>query len=94
VTDSFKNANKDSLLEFPCQFPIKMMGRKSADFQSIAVALVATHAGEIATSSIRSSPSSNGRFVSVTVSIEAQSQEQLDNIYRDLTASEFILVAL
>ncbi len=71
-----------------------MMGRKNDDFQSIAVALVEAHAGEIAASAIRSVPSSNGRFVSVTVDIEAQSQEQLDDIYRELCASEDILVAL
>lgn len=71
-----------------------MMGRKSADFESIAVALIEKYAGEVATSAIRSVPSSNGKFVSVTVDIEAQSQEQLDDIYRDLSASEDILVAL
>jgi len=71
-----------------------MMGRKNHDFQSIAVALISKHAGEIAASAIRLAPSSNGKFVSITVDIEAQSQGQLDDIYRDLSASEDILVAL
>lgn len=70
------------------------MGRKSGEFQSIAVTLVEKHAGKIAPSAIRSAPSSNGNFLSVTVDIEAQSQEQLDDIYRELSASKEILVAL
>jgi putative lipoic acid-binding regulatory protein len=59
------------LLEFPCSFPIKMMGR-----------------------AIQTSSSRNGTFLSVTVTIDAQSQEQLDNIYNDLSNHEDILVAL
>jgi putative lipoic acid-binding regulatory protein len=94
VTDPGKNIPTDSLLEFPCQFPIKMMGRKNNEFQPIAIALVEKHAGEIAASAVRLTSSSNGKFVSVTVHIEARSQEQLDDIYRDLSACEDILVAL
>ncbi len=94
MTESDDKEAKESLLEFPCQFPIKMMGRSSTDFRSIAIALVETHTGEIATSAIRSAPSSNGRFVSITVEIEAQSQAQLDAIYHDLSASQDVLVAL
>ena len=86
--------NQETLLEFPCEFPIKMMGRDGGDFQEIAVVLVERHAGKISVDAIKTSPSSNGNFVSVTVTIVAESQEQLDNIYRDLTDHDDILVAL
>jgi putative lipoic acid-binding regulatory protein len=85
---------KESLLEFPCEFPIKMMGRVSDKFQDTAVALVEKHAGKIADHAITAAPSRNGNFVSVTVTIVAQSQQQLDDIYRELTEHEDILVAL
>ncbi len=85
---------KESLLEFPCEFPIKMMGRVSEDFRNTAVVLVEKHAGKIAEQSIAVAPSRNGNFLSVTVTIVAESQEQLDNIYQDLTDHEDILVAL
>jgi len=85
---------KDTLLEFPCQFPIKMMGRESDSFRRIAVALVEEYAGKIEDSAIKSAPSSKGNFLSITVTINAQSQDQLDNIYRALTNHEDILVAL
>jgi hypothetical protein len=55
---------------------------------------VEKHTGKIADDSIAVAPSRNGNFLSVTVTIVAESQEQLDNIYRDLTNHEEILVAL
>ncbi len=85
---------KDSLLDFPCQFPIKMMGRDGDRFRRTAIALVEEHTGKLEESAIRSAPSSKGNFLSITVTIAAQSQDQLDNIYRALSDHEEILVAL
>ncbi len=58
---------KPSLLEFPCEFPIKMMGRDSADFQTTARRIVEQHAGPVSDEAIRTSPSRNGRFISITM---------------------------
>jgi uncharacterized protein len=84
----------DSLLEFPCEFPIKIMGRKDADFRKVAIDLVEKHAGLLSDDAIRTSSSSGGNFLSITVTITATSQEQLDDIYRELTDHELVLVAL
>ena len=83
-----------ALLEFPCQFPIKMMGRDHAAFHAAARGIVAKHAGEIRGDAIGQSASRKGNFVSVTITIEATSQQQLDKIYADLTEHDEILVAL
>lgn len=84
----------ETLLDFPCDFPIKMMGRDQPQFREAAVALVEQHAGEICSDAIRTALSRNGRFLSITITIQAKNQQQLDDIYRDLTAHEEILVAL
>lgn len=84
----------DKLLQFPCSFPIKMMGRADAAFSDTAVGLVERHVGKVAADAIQTSESRNGNFLSVTVTIEAKSQEQLDNIYNDLSNHKDILVAL
>ena len=86
--------NEGTLLEFPCEFPIKMMGRDEKSFRRAAIELVETHAGKVPEEAITTSASSKGNFVSITVTINAESQEQLDNIYRALTEHEEILVAL
>ena len=84
----------DTLLQFPCSFPIKMMGRADAEFSDIAVRLIEQHVGIVAQNSIQTTQSRNGNFLSVTVTIDAQSQEQLDSIYNDLSNHEDILVVL
>lgn len=84
----------ESLLQFPCSFPLKIMGRDRPDFRDIVTAIVASHAGNIDENSIRSAPSRNGNFVSVTITIQAQSQDQLDRIYRDLSAHDDVLFSL
>lgn len=84
----------DSLLEFPCEFPIKMMGRDQAGFREAAFGVIERHAGPVAGDAVRESSSRRGRFLSITVTIRATSQQQLDDIYRDLSSHEQILVAL
>ena len=71
-----------------------MMGRADAEFSDIAVRLIEQHVGPVTANAIRTSASRQGNFLSVTVTINAQSQEQLDNIYNDLSNHEDILVAL
>ena len=85
---------KETLLEFPCEFPIKIMGRDGDSFRQAAIELVETHAGKVPEESISTSLSRKGNFLSITVTIKAESQEQLDNIYQALTEHEEILVAL
>ena len=81
-------------IEFPCEFPIKMMGRDTPEFHATARALVEEHAGPLADDSIKSSPSRNGNFVSITVTINATSQKQLDAIYHDVSSHDDVLMAL
>ncbi len=84
----------EKLLDFPCDFPIKMMGREQPAFRDAAVALIERHTGKIRSDAIRTALSRNGNFLSVTVTIKAQNQQQLDDIYSDLSEHEEILVAL
>jgi putative lipoic acid-binding regulatory protein len=87
-------AGRPSLLEFPCRFPIKAMGRQSDEFEAIVTAIVLKHAELWPDEPIRSTPSKAGRFVSITAVVEARSQAQLDAIYQDLTDCVHVLVAL
>jgi putative lipoic acid-binding regulatory protein len=86
--------NKQSLLEFPCRFPIKAMGRQSDEFEALITRIVLKHAELWRDESIRSVPSKAGNFLSVTAVIEARSQQQLDAIYQDLTDCVQVLMAL
>ena len=86
--------SEESLLEFPCDFPIKMMGRDTPEFRATVRALVESHTGPLEEHRVQNAFSRNGRFVSVTVTVNAQSQQQLDDIYRDVSAHPSVLMAL
>jgi putative lipoic acid-binding regulatory protein len=83
-----------SLLEFPCRFPIKAMGRQNDDFESVVKGIVSRHANLWPQEPIRCTPSKAGNFVSVTAVVNAQSKDQLDAIYQDLTDCKQVLMAL
>ena len=85
---------EESAIEFPCEFPIKMMGRNLPEFRTTARALVEKHAGAVDDKAVQESLSRNDRFVSVTVTITATSQQQLDSIYQDVTDHADVLMAL
>lgn len=84
----------DSALEFPCFFPIKAMGLADDGFSALVVEIVRRHAPEVDESTVSAKLSRGGRYISVTVSITAESRSQLDAIYRDLTGHERILTVL
>ena len=84
----------ESVMEFPCSFPIKLMGRETDEFRQTARELVEKHTGPLDDEAIQSALSRNGRFVSVTITVIAESREQLDNIYRDATAHDDVIMAL
>lgn len=89
-----RNEEKTSLLEFPCEFPIKAMGANNDDFAAAVTAIILKHAELWQDQPIRSVPSKKGNYVSITAVIEARSQAQLDAIYQDLTDSEHVKMAL
>ena len=84
----------ETLLEFPCDFPVKLMGRDTAEFHATARELVEKHTGPLDDDAIHTALSKNGRFVSITVTVNATSKQQLDDIYREITAHEDVLMAL
>lgn len=86
--------SKETVFDFPCDFPIKMMGRNTPEFRMTAVSIIEAHTGTVDDKKIQSSLSRNGRFVSITISISAQSQRQLDDIYEDVSAHDDVLMAL
>jgi hypothetical protein len=86
--------SEESAIEFPCEFPIKMMGRDTPEFRAVARALVEKHVGPLAEEAIYVNLSAKGNFVSITVTVTATSQQQLDDIYRDVSGHEDVLMAL
>ena len=84
----------ESLIKYPCDFPIKVMGAATDDFRSLVMGIVTRHFGTLEPHRIEERPSSNGKYLSITVTVLATSKPQLDALYRELTSCSQVLVAL
>ena len=81
-------------LQFPTQFPIKIMGRRVDEFAQEIVAVVRRHAPDFDASTLEMRTSKDGNYLSVTATINATSREQLDDLYRALTSHPLVKIVL
>ena len=83
-----------SALAFPCDFPIKVMGRKQPGFAQEVMDVVLRHAPDFDPSTIQMRPSRQGRYLSVTCVVRATSREQLDALYQELCDHPGVVMVL
>lgn len=83
-----------SYLTFPCDFPIKVFGKNTPDFESAVVTIINKHIHDLPEGAIKLKNSKLQNYLAITVNINAKSKTQLDAIYADLTASKEILMVL
>ena len=86
--------SRESLLEFPCEFPIKIMGLTRDDFAQTILAIVRRHAPDFDGATMEMRSSSGAKYLSLTCSIKATSQTQLDELYRELSKHEMVKIVL
>ncbi len=84
----------ETLLEFPCDFPLKIMGERRDEFVQTMVAVVQRHATDFAAETVEMRASRGGRYLAVTCTIRATSKAQLDALYRELSAHPWVKVVL
>jgi len=87
-------SQEETFLEFPCEFPIKVMGRSDVDLHALVMELVGKHVPELSEQDITRRDSRQGNYVSLTVTVTATSKAQLDRIYLELNASDAVLMTL
>lgn len=84
----------ETLLEFPCRFAIKAMGKTSPELDITIIEIVRRHSPNLGEGAVSTRPSKGGNYTAVTVVIEAHSRQQLDDIYRDLSSHPHVLMVL
>ncbi|MDP1612707.1 MAG: DUF493 domain-containing protein [Sulfuritalea sp.] len=85
---------KETLLEFPCDFPLKIMGANEVDFAQAIAAVVTRHAPDFDAATMEMRASKAGNYLSLTCTVRAVSQAQLDALYRELTSHPMVKVVL
>jgi uncharacterized protein len=83
-----------SLIEFPCEFSIKIFGKNNDTFQKCAIDIVKKHADDVAEDRISQRISKDSNYISLTITIRAKSKAQINAIYQDFTDAPEITMAL
>jgi hypothetical protein len=95
MTEMLDNTgDEESLFDFPCDFPIKIMGHRHDDFVETMVGVVRRHAPDFVAERIEMRASSSGNYLSVTCTIRATSRAQLDALYRELSSHPMVKLVL
>jgi len=85
---------EESLIEFPCDFPLKVMGAAIPEFHQRMIEIAAKHDPRFDADEITMRNSKTGKYTSLTLNIHAKNRPQLDALYEELTACELVLWAL
>ena len=83
-----------SLIEYPCAFPIKIMGHTRAGFAQAILEIVRRHAPAFDGATMEMKSSKHGKYLSITCTITATSREQLDALYRELCDHPMVVMVL
>lgn len=86
--------SRDAIWNFPCEFPLKVFGRNSDDFEALVIEIVRRHAPDLAASDVSRRTSGGAAYRSITATFTAHSREQLDALYLELSAHEQVLMLL
>lgn len=84
----------ETLLEFPCDFPLKIMGAAKDGFAQAIMEVVLAHAPDFDAAHMEMRPSKAGNYLSLTCTVRATSKAQLDALYRDLSSHPMVKVVL
>jgi len=84
----------ESVIAFPTAFPIKIMGRRESGFTTAVIEIVTRHAPDFMPGTLESRPSREGKYVSLTATVNATSREQLDSLYQELCDHPTVVMVL
>ena len=85
---------RETLLEFPCVFPLKVIGRNVVEFEGEVFSIVQKHIPEAKRDAVTRRPSAGNKYLALTVTFVADNQMQLDELYLELNRHELVLVTL
>ena len=89
-----RDSAPESILAFPCEFPIKVMGRAQHGYAQAILEVVKRHAPDFDEATMEMRSSREGRYLSLTFTIDAVSREQLDGLYRELCDHPMVSMVL
>src|SRR6185312_6801914 len=92
--EASRMSESESLLQFPTDYPIKVVGRPSPEFRARIHAVVLKHVPNVETDRISERLSENGNFLSISYTLRAESREQVTALATELTATEGVIMVI
>lgn len=94
MTEAENSGLRDSLIEYPCDFPLKIFGQQQTGFAQAALEVVSKHDPSFVAASMEMRASKNARYVSLTCTLRATSRAQLDAVYQELCDHPMVVMVL
>ena len=85
---------QESALKFPCEFTFKVFGHHTTEFENAVKKIMKKHVPSFSEEAMRTKESSKGKYMALSITIYAESKQQLDSIYQELSKDPDILMAL
>jgi putative lipoic acid-binding regulatory protein len=82
------------VMEYPCVIPVKILGKNSEEFEKAVLQIVHEHFPHLTEGCLEQRKSGQGTYLALTITVKAESKEQMDKLYRSLTACPLVSVAL
>lgn len=86
--------DRNSILEFPCYFPLKVVGLASSEFEAHTLTIIRKHAPDLSEAAVTTRLSKDGKYQAMTITVHATSQAQLDALYRELSSTDQVIMVL
>ena len=86
--------SRESLIDFPCKFPIKILGKDNDVFENTVSQIMIKHGQKYSEFSVKKNNSKNKNYIALTWIVNVNNQDELDNIYKDLSKDKNILFVL
>lgn len=94
MTKNNGQTQPESLIEFPCDFTLKIVGKSQGDFEKIVLAIVHEHFPNVSDKQVQKKFSKDQTYLSLSVTVYATSKPQLDALYLALTSTKEVLMVL
>lgn len=90
----FYDEEQQTLFEFPCEFPIKAMGKTGDALEVAVLEIINRHVENLPEGAVKFNQSRSGNYTSITITFTALSKDHVDQIYMDLTSCEHVLYCI
>ena len=94
MNKKLNDEENQALFNFPCEFPLKVMGLTSESFKSDLITIVKKHVPNLDEEKVTIKPSKNGKYTALTATFIAQSRDQLDELYTEVNTHPSVKMVL